>query len=128
MISSKNLAKAIYEISIKHKQNDAMVLEAIMSYVEKYKLHSLLPKVIIYLEDKVNKNTKWNTLEVETGLEIENYLIEKIKQELKAEKAEKTTRNINKKLIGGFVASYRGFIYDASMYNQLQLLKKSLTK
>jgi F0F1-type ATP synthase delta subunit len=128
MISSKNLAEAIYSISQENRHNNSIIIEEVLSYIKKYKLESLIPKVICYLEDKVNKNSKWNTLNIETNLKIEDDLLNKISRKLNAENAKFISTNINGKLIGGFVATYKGIIYDASIYNQLQLLKKSLTK
>ena len=52
MISSKNLANAIYEISKTSKKDEEVIVLAILDYVKKYKLEALLPKAISYLENK----------------------------------------------------------------------------
>lgn len=128
MISSKNLADAIYSISLNQKQNDVVVFDAILSYIQKYKLESLLPKAVMYLEDKLNKNIKWNTLSVKSGIDIDDSIVKEIIRKIKAEEAKSITKNVDKNLIGGFIATYKGVIYDASISNQLQLLRNSLTK
>lgn len=128
MISSKNLADAIYSISLNQKQSDVVVFDAILSYVKKYKLESLLPKAVMYLEDKVNKDFKWNTLSISSGIAIDEDITKDIIKKIKAENAKNITKKEDSGLIGGFVATYKGMIYDASISNQLQLLRNSLTK
>lgn len=128
MVSSKNLANAIYRISLESKKSDSDISNAIFSYIKKYKLESLLPKVLMYLEDKVEKNNKWNTLSVLSGIEIEDNIVKEIIEKINASEAKKIKREVDKDLIGGFVATYKGIIYDASIKNQLQLLRNSLTK
>lgn len=128
MISSKNLADAIYSISLNQKQDNVVVFDAILSYVKKYKLESLLPKVVMYLENRINKDLKWNTLSIKSGISIDEDTVSKIVEKIQAKEAKNTTNTLDKKLIGGFIATYKGVIYDASISNQLQLLKNSLTK
>jgi len=128
MISSKNLADAIYEISLDSKQDDTVFLASILDYIKEYKLESLLPKVIIYLEDKLNKELEWNTLSIESGLDISEEIKQKIKSRLNADNAKSITSTVDKDLIGGFTATYQGVIYNASLKNQLELLRNALTK
>lgn len=128
MISSKNLAEAIYKISKEENINNSNLLNAIESYIKEYKLESLIPNTILYLEDKIKKELKWNTFSLEYGIEINKEIEEKIKEKINATKSKKTESCLNKNLIGGFVATYQGTIYDASVKNQLQLLKNELLK
>ncbi len=128
MISSKNLANAIYEISKTSKKDEEVIVLAILDYVKKYKLEALLPKAISYLENKSQKDSTWDTLSVESKIHIDNEIIEKIKIKLNATKAQKVKNEIKEELIGGFTATYKGVIYDASIKNQLKLLRNVLTK
>lgn len=128
MISSKNLADAIYEISLQSKQDNGVLIAVILDYIKEYKLESLLPEIIIYLEDKLNKKLKWNTLAIKSGIEISEEIKQKIKSRLDANDAENITSTLDKNLIGGFTATYKGVIYDASIKNQLELLRNALTK
>lgn len=128
MISSKNLANAIYEISKTSKKDKEVIVLAILDYVKKYKLEALLPKAISYLENKSQKDSTWDTLSIESKIHIDNEIIEKIKIKLNAIKAQKVKNEIKEELIGGFTATYKGVIYDASIKNQLKLLRNVLTK
>ncbi len=128
MISSKNLADAIYKVSIDSKKSDEAIVESVLSYVKEYKLESILPKALTKLEDKIQKKLIWNTLFIKSGLEIDDSIVAKIKDKLKAEDVMQTTKETDKNLIGGFIATYKGIIYDASIKNKLQLLRNTLTK
>jgi F0F1-type ATP synthase delta subunit len=128
MISSKNLAEAIYKISSKSKKDDDIILNSILDYVKSYKLESLLPKTLIYLEDKIKKEKKWNTFLIESRYPLNLEMLEKIKVKLKIEKETDSEKIEKKEIIGGFKATYQGIIYDGSLQNQLQLLKNSLIK
>jgi len=128
MISSKNLAEAIYKISLESKKDNKVIVEAILIYIQKYKLESLLPKTLVYLEDKLKKDLNWNTFFLESRFSLKNELIDDIKNKLKVNKTANVLLNKNENLIGGFRATYQGIIYDASIKNQLQLLKNYLIK
>jgi F0F1-type ATP synthase delta subunit len=128
MISSKNLASAIYEISLDSDKSEKEITEAVLSYIKGYKLESILPKVIMRLEDKHKKDLSWNTLIVESSFGVDDYTIDQIKSRLEAKEAKRIVQKVEKNLIGGFVATYKGVIYDASLRNKLQLLRNTLTK
>jgi len=127
MISSKNLAKALYRISEETSFGSDDILRSFMSYVDEYNLHSLMPKTIQYLEEFHKKDEKWKTVEIEFGYKIEDLeIIKNIKETIKAKINDHVLVIENKELIGGFVAKHKGVIYDASINHQLQLLKKNL--
>ncbi|MDD3662643.1 MAG: F0F1 ATP synthase subunit delta [Candidatus Pacebacteria bacterium] len=128
MISSKNLAIAIYEISKDSNGKEEAITNSILTYIKNYKLESLLPKVIEFLENKIKKESEWNTLSIKSEISIDESIKNNIKIKLKATEAQKIENKVEEGLIGGFVATYKGVIYDASIYNQLQLLRESLIK
>jgi len=128
MISSKNLANAIYEISTTSKKDEGIIVSAVLDYVKKFKLEALLPKALMYLENKNKKDTEWNTLSIGSKIQINNEIVEKIKSKLNAIDTKNIKSEIKEELIGGFTATYKGVIYDASIKNQLKLLRNALTK
>lgn len=128
MISSKQLAEAIYKISNDASLKDEDTSVAVLNYIDTYNLQSLLPKVIRHLEDRKNKDLAWETLDIESGLSINDTIVDSIKMKLKANDAKVVKSGVNGELVGGFKATYKGVIYDASMKNQLQLLRNALTK
>lgn len=128
MISSKNLSDSIYKLSKDKSLKKDDVLNAILDYIKTYKLESLLKQTVKHLENKEKKDLIWDTLNIESGLAIDDSIVNDIKNKLNAKEAGRTENKIKKDLIGGFRATYRGVIYDASIKNQLQLLRNTLTK
>lgn len=128
MISSKNLAEAIYKISLDESLSTDKVVEKSMDYIKENKLEALLPKTINHLEEKAKKQKIWNTFSIISGKKINEDIVNDIKKRLDANNATNTLNTVDEDLIGGFVATYKGTIYDASLKNQLQLLRTVLTK
>ncbi len=128
MISSKNLADSIYKLSKDSSLKKEDVLNTILDYINIHKLEPLLSQTVRYLEMKEKKELIWDTLNIESGLTIDDFIVKDIKERLNATQTGKVSIVINKELIGGFKAIYRGVIYDASIKNQLQLLRNALTK
>jgi len=128
MITSKDLAKAIYQISKESKKDSNIIVSGLINYVRTYKLESLLPRTLIYLEEMNNKNLIWNTFFIESKFELNEDLIKKIKTKLNIPNVLNLEIKKNDNIVGGFIATYKGIIYDASIKNQLQLLRNLLMK
>lgn len=128
MISSKHLADAIYKLSLDQSLDKKDIVEKIFEYVRAYKLEAILPKTIMHLEEKSRKDRDWNMFAISSGRLIEDSLIHDIYKKLGVEEKSEVKKEVNGDLIGGFVATYKGVIYDASLKNQLRLLKQVLTK
>lgn len=127
MISSKNLAKALYKIS-KEETSSEKIVSALLFYLEKHQLISLLPQTIKHLIGFKKNETEFNSLEIISGLPIDEEITMEIKKILNSETNSLVKKKTDKELIGGFIATYKGFIYDASIKNQLNLIKTKLTE
>lgn len=128
MISSKNLANAIYQISIDESLNQKDILNGILLYVKENRLESLLPKAIYHLEKRLEKDFVWNTLKIQSGFDLDLELVQSIAKKLNVKDGANIEKEIDKDLIGGFVATHKGVIYDISLKNQLELLRQVLIK
>lgn len=126
MISSKQLGQALYHLINENTHSIDVVSDAFVEYVKTHKLESLVPRVLEYLEIALKKDAAFNTLEISSGLPIDKKISEKIVEILKAPANAKTKIKVDSELIGGFVASFRGFEYDASIKNQLKHLHTKL--
>lgn len=127
MVSSKDLAKALYKISKEENQKPRDILDSFFKYIDDYKLQSLLPKVLKYLEEFYKTDSEFNSLQIKVSHQIDDELTQKICNVINTQTSD--IRIIeDKELIGGFIANHKGFIYDASIKNQLQLLKQQLIK
>src|SRR5690606_667078 len=128
MVSSKNLAKALYKLSSEENKSSDVVSNAFLKYIDEYNLKALLPQIVNYLEEFNRMNKEFNTLNISTGYTMEDKIIEDIKSMIKVSDKDIVNIKEESELIGGFTATYQGIIYDASIRNQLQLLKQKLIK
>lgn len=127
MISSKQLAEAIYKLSKEGISADK-ITEFLFPYLRKYNMTSILPKIIQRLDNFEKKERLFNTLEIKSGLPIDSDITKEIGQILGAEENSPVEKKTDPELLGGFTATYKGFLYDASLRNQLNLLKAKLTE
>jgi F0F1-type ATP synthase delta subunit len=124
MISSKQITVSVYKIIKEQKTSDEHVVDALIEYLTENKLLNLLPQVVNHLERLEKQDSEHNTLNIETATEVDADILAKIHKKFGA--PEKINQNKNAELIGGFVATYRGFVFDASIKNQLKLLRNKL--
>lgn len=127
MVSSKNVARALYQLSKDKNLNIQVVLPAFFAYTEKYNLVPFLPNILKHLENFNTRDQGHNTLYIKSGLLIDKKITDDIKNFISQGQESAIKTEIDPRLIAGFVATYKGYIYDASIRNQLQLLKKELT-
>ena len=125
MISAKNLASVLLEIS-KESRPTEKVMSSFYNFLEKNRLYYLLPQVLSYLENLQKKETRFKTLEIVSGLPIDKETSDNIVKTLKIERASLIKKDTDPEIIGGFIATYKGFIYDASLRRQINLLKAKL--
>jgi F0F1-type ATP synthase delta subunit len=120
MIKSKQLAKAIFELSQEKTENlDAKFFD----FVEKKKLQAQLPSVLYHLEKIIEQEQEKNGIQIETAHEIKQDTVKHIKTFLKAEELPEVVK-IKKDLIAGFRAKWKGTVYDASIKNSLKKLEE----
>jgi len=124
MIKSKQLAKAIFELSEEKVDN----FEAkFFDFIEKRNLTTQLPSILIHLEKIIELEKEKKGIQIETAHEISHETTKHIKTFLKADELSEVIK-INKDLIGGFRAKWNGKIYDASIKNSLKKLEEVIIK
>lgn len=125
MINSLHLAKAIRELS---RENilASKILPAFLAYSQKYHLEPLWPAVVRQLEAWDRQEKIFNTMEISSGLPLSVDTVTDIKKSLSDEGEVVTVQKIDQSLVGGFMATYQGIIFDASIRKQLNLLKTKL--
>jgi F0F1-type ATP synthase delta subunit len=102
------------------------IIKGLNFFINKHKLDYLLPSLVDHLERLQNESERLNTLNIKIGLPIEQETVEEIKKAMKLEDKVKVKTEIDSDLIGGFIATHQSLIYDASLKNQLNLLKARL--
>jgi len=131
MIKSKQLAQALYELSIKNIDN---LDSKFFDFIEKRNLKAQMPSVLYHLE-RINKlNTEKNGMQIETAHPISKEILGEIKSF--ASKNISNDKNISeivemskiqKDLIGGFRVKYNGVIYDASIMTSIKKLEERIS-
>lgn len=123
-ITSKKIAKAV-DLVIKDGMDQETVLNNLLKYFNENNLNYLMPKVLKYLEEINLKNKESETCKIFTAHEINDSLINDIKEKLKISSSENKIQ-INPSLIGGFVLEHNGLKYDASISHAIKKMKELL--
>jgi F0F1-type ATP synthase delta subunit len=124
MIKSKQLAKALFELSLADTKNlDSKVVE----FIEKRKLKAQIPSVLYHLDKIIELEKEKHGIQIETAHVIKPETVKKIKTFLNASDLSEVLK-VKKDLIGGFRAKYNGVIYDASIATGIKKLKEAIVK
>lgn len=126
-MKSKELAQACIEIVHQAEDGDK-ALSAFISFLEVNNLMYQLPLIVKYLERFQMQSANATKLRIESPFEISPSIQQNIQTFVEASDATEIEIEINTKLLGGFRASYKGFVTDASIRHNLLALKKHLTK
>lgn len=124
MIKSRQLAKALYELSEDKTQN---IEEKFLKFTEQRNLKAQLPQVLYHLEKIAEREKEKRGIVIEVAHSIKSDTIMNIKKHLKVENLSEVVR-IKPELIGGFRAKYAGNIYDSSIETGLKKLEEIITK
>jgi F0F1-type ATP synthase delta subunit len=120
MIKSKQLAKALFELS-EEKVKD--LDKKFFDFIKNRNLQAQLPSVLYHLEKIIEFDKEKKGIQIETAHEIKNDTVKQIKSFLKAEDLPEVIK-IEKELIAGFRAKWKGMIYDASIITSLKKLEE----
>lgn len=126
MISSQQLGKALYQLLDRDSHSHEKVLDAFTEYVKEHKLETLAVRALRFALEALTRDEHFETLHIVSGLPIDEQITKDIAQLLKVKNQASTQINTDKELIGGFVATYKGFQYDASIKHQLRRLQAQL--
>jgi F-type H+-transporting ATPase subunit delta len=117
-------AAALYEAVQGDVETDALIRNFLRFLKEKKKLHRI-EKIIKEFEKIYNERKGIFSLKIASARKLDKEIVEKIAGALKIEKYE-LTPEIDKKLLGGFVAQYGDSLFDMSIKNNLEKLSKQL--
>ena len=126
VIRSKILARALFELVADEGRDPEVVAKDFSSFVAQYGLFDQVPRIVAYLEDFWALRKQEGMFLVSAPMDLKDELIERIRQYAGVPKEAETMKIIDKNLIGGFVAQYRGTRYDASVKKQLARLREEL--
>ncbi|MCI5050934.1 MAG: F0F1 ATP synthase subunit delta [Candidatus Pacebacteria bacterium] len=125
MVHSRTLAKVALEMV--QKPNAEESIEAFLTYLKNNNLIGLLPQVLDHIDRITARQSESDVLQIRSKYELNNTDVSYIKKVTGAEDA-KVTQHIDESVIGGFSASYAGYLYDGSLENQVNRLRNMLIK
>ncbi|MBU4453350.1 ATP synthase F1 subunit delta [Candidatus Parcubacteria bacterium] len=124
--SDKIYALALYG-AIEEDDNIDTIINAFLNLLkEKSQLHRI-NKIIAEFEKVYNQKNDVFQLKIQSAFPLDSQVIDKIADALKIKKYELETE-IDKNLIGGFVARYGDTLIDTSIKNNLNKLYNKLIK
>jgi F0F1-type ATP synthase delta subunit len=107
-------------IALTIRENDTSI-DKVVETLREYKLLSLLPSIKDAMEDLAGKDVEENTIEIESPFPLSKEAEARIKRIVGNDLAEARVA-INKDLLAGFKARWKGKLYDGSaqrIINQL---------
>ncbi|MAQ77372.1 hypothetical protein CL684_02510 [Candidatus Campbellbacteria bacterium] len=125
MVNSQTLARTVLELQTKPEPEKH--IEAFINYLKENNLIGLLPQVIDHIGRITERQEETQTLHIASKHELSSHDIQTIQSITGASDAPVET-HINKDIIGGFSASYEGYLYDGSLEHQVSRLKDMLLR
>lgn len=124
-INSKKTAYALFALS-EEGYDPSKIAEVFWGYAVSSNVLYIVPNVIRHLELLNERKKKEKTLSIQAPYPLSEDVQEQIRRLMKAPEGSSAEISLDKSLIGGFTARYDNAIYDASIKNQLETLKKEL--
>lgn len=116
MISSRNVAQALFELV---QQKETQLKDHHFSVV--------LPKVLRNFKRVVRETHEYEMLNIYTPHVVSEEEVQAIRTLVHADASTSVECHLDENLIGGFRATYRGKVYDATLLRKVQKLKQELT-
>ncbi len=125
MDASKNIAHTLLSM-LEDGRTGEQVTKDFMKFVTSHKMENRLPDILRHLERLVEMKSRNEQVRIRTPFEISKNTVSGITEKMNAS-GKDVEVEIDETLIGGFIATYKGLEYDASLKKQLVLLQESLT-
>ncbi len=124
--STQNLAKAVLKLLENNPENHQKIIESFLSFCKDKNLGYLLPNLLRYIKIENSREEDVKTLKIFSATELSDAIVKNIQKSCNSD-AESPTRVIeDKDVVAGFVAYYKNKIIDASLSNNLRVLKNKL--
>ncbi len=129
MTSSKEIVNTIKKVLRRDPKEAEALIQNLAVFTTSFGLSSLLPSILIKLENWLEQESMADRLVVKLGQDsqLNSELENLIRQKLQASEA-KIDVSQAQELLAGFVAEYKGRVWDVSASNQLQKLSQQIQK
>jgi hypothetical protein len=130
MIKSKDIAKILFNILKSNQLNKDVLAQNFVTFLEKNNLTNLLLKSKEILENKIEEDKKFNLLLIKclNKNQINKDVLRHIKEVLNVEEDILVYFEENFEQDTGFLATYRGKMFDCRVSKNASLLLKELKK
>lgn len=124
MTKSKILAEALLKLS--QSKNGEKAINKFFDFIQEKNFSGFLPQIKKHIERQGCISAQEKNLIISTKYELSKEEIEEVKKLVGAEKDSVVEVIIDKNIIGGFSATYKGNIYDGSLRNKISQMKTAL--
>lgn len=129
LFDSKKIAKVIFKELLNSKEEDInTIISNLLAFIKKNKIQKNIKQIIKYIELEFKRYKASSSLFVEAPFHFRQGDLDNIIKRIKLDIKEDVETNFkeNKKLLGGFVIKFKNKIYNGSVINQLEELKRSI--
>lgn len=124
--TAQNLAKAFLRIIEENPDNSKLIVDNFIQFCKEKHLMYLIPNFLKYLNLDIKKLENSKTLRIFSPIETNKDVIKNIRESVRATESDNIELIEDKDIIAGFIAYYKNKIIDASLVNNLHLLKNKL--
>jgi F0F1-type ATP synthase delta subunit len=123
MISSKTLAETV--LAIAESDNDGKGVKSFMEFLGSKNLTGLLPQILHHVQRIGANSAESDTLHIYAAYKLDPTEIKKL-VDIAGAKNAAILEHIDETLIGGFSATYKGYIYNGSLSHQIDRFTQTL--
>ncbi len=124
--TARDLAKSLLKIIRENPDKASSAVSRFLEFCKARHLAYLLPNIVNCFEKEVENIKKDETLKIFARFKPSDQILKNIKEMAGANADVDVEITEDKDIIGGFVALYKNKVIDASLKNNLKLLKNKL--
>jgi len=124
--SAQGLSKALLKLIQENPENQQEIIANFIDFCNKKRLTHLFGSLLKYIEIEIKKEKEAETLKIFSAGKLDEEIIEKIRKMSEVKSDAPTSIIEEESIVAGFVAYYQNKIIDASLDNNLRLLKNKL--
>jgi len=125
--SARNLAKAVLKLLKNNPEDQQKIVASFIVFCKEKKLTHLLPNVLQYLKIEIKNADDIETLKIFSATKLNDAIVKNIQKSCNSDAKSPTEVIEDKNIVAGFTAYYKNKIIDASLSNNLRLLKNKIT-
>ena len=124
--SAQSLAKALLKLIQENPDNQQKIIASFVDFCDKKRLTHLFDSLLKYIEIEIKKEEDNKTLKIFSAGKLDEKIVEQIGKLSEAGPGAPISVIEEKDIVAGFIAYYQNKIIDASLDNNLRLLKNKL--